>query len=131
VSGDDERPEREKRSWREIDAMRDGTRGPQERGPRGPADKARAAAAAKEYVKSIDGMFSTGQGGADGETLAKAMKAALGTPGLADACRAYRDAVGVPRDEKLLSLFLDSGMPSPRLRRISSSSCRPGSPSER
>lgn len=109
MSGDDERPEREKRSWREIDARRDGAGGSQERGPRGPAERARADAAAKEYIKSIDGMFSAGQGGADGEALAKAMKDALGTAGLADACRAYRDAVGVPRDEKLLSLFLDSG----------------------
>jgi hypothetical protein len=37
------------------------------------------------------------------------MRDARGTDGLADACRAYRDALGVPRDAALLALFLDCG----------------------
>ena len=54
-------------------------------------------------------MFSKNPGGAEGEHLANAMRDARGTPGLADACRAYREAVGVPEDASLLSLFLDAG----------------------
>ena len=53
-------------------------------------------------------MFSKEKGGADGERLAAAMRDALGTPGLADACRAYRDALGPPDHPSLISLFLDS-----------------------
>ena len=39
------------------------------------------------------------------------MREARGTPGLAGACRAYRDALGLPEDLVQLSLFLDSGNP--------------------
>jgi len=35
-----------------------------------------------------------------------------GTAGLADACRAYRDALGLPADASLLSIFLDAGDPA-------------------
>ena len=109
MSGDDDRPEREKRSWREIDAMRDGARGSTERRPRDEAARARADAATREYIRQIDGIFTSDKGGAEGERLAKAMKDALGTPTLAEACREYRDAVGIPGEPKLLSHFLDSG----------------------
>ncbi len=54
-------------------------------------------------------MFSTDQGGVEGKKLARAMRDAHGTPGLADACRAYRDELGPPADPTLVSLFLDSG----------------------
>ena len=37
------------------------------------------------------------------------MRDARGTPGLADACRAYRDAVGLPADARHISCFLDAG----------------------
>ena len=53
----------------------------------------------------------TGKGGAEGERLAREMREARGTPDLAGACRAYRDAVGLPEDPAQLSLFLDSGDP--------------------
>ena len=39
------------------------------------------------------------------------MREARGTPGFAAACRAYRDALGLPEDPAQLSLFLDSGDP--------------------
>jgi hypothetical protein len=106
VSGDDERP-RERRSWREIDQLRDRARSPSERRPRDRAAEQRVAAASKQYVKQLDAMFSGGKGGADGAHLARAVRDAHGTPGLADACRAYRDAVGAPEDPALISLFLD------------------------
>ena len=109
MSGDDERPEREKRSWSEVDRMRGRARTPEDHEPRGRVAKARADAASKEYIKSIDGLFARSAGGAEGEALAKALRAAHGTPQLVDACRAYRAALGMPGDGSLLSLFLDCG----------------------
>jgi hypothetical protein len=107
VSGED----RPKRSWREIDQMRDGTRPRSERRPRGKEAEAQSAEATKEYLKEIDKIFVTSQGGAEGERLAKAMRDAHGTPGLADACRAFREAIGMPSEASLLALFLDTGDP--------------------
>ena len=109
MNGDDER--RERRSWREIDRQRDGARSSEERRPRSAAERERASAATKQYLKQVDGMFSPGKGGSEAASLAKAMRAAHGTPGLAAACRAYREALGVPQDTALLSLFLDCGDP--------------------
>ena len=99
---------RERRSWREIDRMRDGTHR-EERGPRGAADRARADAASKRYRKELENRFATEKGGAEGERLARSMRAAHGSPDLARACRAYRDAVGWPVEAALISLFLDCG----------------------
>jgi hypothetical protein len=107
VSGED----RPKRSWREIDQMRDKARPRSERRPRGKAAEAQAAEATKEYLKEIDKIFAKGQGGAEGERLAKVIRDAHGTPGLPDACRAFLEAVGMPADPSILALFLDSGDP--------------------
>ena len=107
--GDDDRPhEREKKTYSELDRIRREGHSPGDREPRSPVSKARADAAAKQYVKNLDGMFTEAKGGADGEELAKAVRDAHGTPKLAAACRAYRDAVGMPEDGTLLSVFLDS-----------------------
>jgi len=107
---DDESDERPRRSWREIDRMRDGSgHRPEERKPRGKAAEARSRQATQSYLKQIDGLFARDDGGAQGERLARALHEAHGTPGLAEACAAYRDAVGFPRDPELVSLFLDSG----------------------
>jgi hypothetical protein len=111
VSGDDERPERERPSWREVDQRRDRARTRGEREPRGPNERLRSRAATQQYLKQADGLFSKGPGGASGERLARAVRDAHGSPGLAAACRAYREALGLPRDASLLSLFLDSGDP--------------------
>lgn len=109
MSGDDDRPhEREKKSFSELDRIRrEGGQG-DDREPRSAAARTRAKAAAKQYTKRLDGLFSSGQGGKEGTELAKAVRDAHGTPKLAEACRAYRDAVGMPEDGALLSLFLDS-----------------------
>jgi hypothetical protein len=104
---DDERP-RERLSWREIDRRRGSAR-PSQPNPPSAAEKTREGAAAKAYMKQLDGLFVKARGGAEGERLARAMREARGTPGLADACRAYRAAVGLPDDAVQLSLFLDSG----------------------
>jgi hypothetical protein len=104
---DDDRP---RLSWKEIDQRRDGS-GPRNRGegrPRGLAEQARAEEATKEYLKEADKMFSSAQGGAAGEVLAKAVSDAHGTPELVAACAAYRESLGLPNDTSLLSVFLDA-----------------------
>jgi hypothetical protein len=108
VSGDD-RDERPRRSWREIDQARDGTRhGQPDPRPRGAAAEARSRQATRQYLKEADRLFAGGHGGARGEAFAQALRDAHGTPALADTCDAYRDALGYPSDPALASIFLDS-----------------------
>jgi hypothetical protein len=115
VSGGDgerESGERPKRSWAEIDRLRDRPRARRdERAPRGPAATARAQAATKQYLAQLDErLFAKGTpGGAAGARLAEAVRAAQGSAGLTDACRAYLDALGPPADPALLAAFLDTG----------------------
>jgi hypothetical protein len=112
VSGDrdGDREDRPRKSWREIDRQRDlSSHVSEERRPRGAAAEARSRQATREYVKQIDALFSKGKGGEQGERLARAVREAHGTAELAAACAAYRDAVGMPDDPALISLFLDSG----------------------
>ncbi len=106
--GGSDRDERPKRSWREIDRQRDRPRESHERRPRGAAAEARSRAAAKQYLKHLDGMFSGGKGGGEAQRLARAIRDAHGTPELDAACRAYLDAIGIPEQLALLSLFLDA-----------------------
>jgi hypothetical protein len=109
VSGDDRSwAYREKKSFSELDRQRREGGSGSERRPRGKAEEERAATAAKQYLKAADGIFSGG-GKAEIERLAAAMRDALGTPGLADACRAYHETAGLPREAALISLFLDAG----------------------
>jgi hypothetical protein len=106
--GDDERP---RLSWSEIDKRRDrgGRRDERERRPRGAAAEARSRAAAQSYLKKLDAaLFAKGPAGAQGEPLARAVREAHGTPGLADACAAYLAAYGPPRDAALAAFFLDA-----------------------
>ncbi len=103
--------ERPRKSWREIDAGRDRSRPrePSAGRPTGPAAAARATAATKQYLRQLDGaLFSKQEGGAEGERLARAVRAAHGTPGLDAACRAHCEALGVPEDAALVTLFLDA-----------------------
>jgi len=108
---DDDRPswvERDKKSFSELDRMRRERRSGPEPSPQSPAAQARAAQATKQYVKQIEGTFSSGKKERL-EKLAQAMRDARGTPGLADACRAYRNALGLPADARHISCFLDAG----------------------
>jgi hypothetical protein len=112
VGGDDEKPswtERDKLSFSELDRRRRERRDEREPRPRSEKARQRTAQATKQYLKQIDTLFSKDPAGAEGERLAKSMRDAHGTPQLAEACRAYRDALGVPDDPKQISLFLDSG----------------------
>ena len=113
--GDDrDRDDRPRRSWREIDQMRDGSRGrrdPSERRPRSREEAARSAAATKQYLNEADKLFASGKGGHRGEQLARAMHDAHGSEGFSEACSAYLSELGLPTDPKLLSLLLDTGDP--------------------
>lgn len=103
--------ERPRRSWAEIDRLRDRPRARRDAGAaRGPAASARAQAATRQYLGELDRkLFARGaRGGAQGARLADAVRAAQGTPGLADACRAYLDALGAPAEPDLLAAFLDA-----------------------
>lgn len=102
---DDDRP---KRSWRERDASRNRSRHvtPDDRGRGGTGERSRAATEA--YKRKLGLLFSGAPGGAAGEALARAVREAHGTPGLAAACAAYRDALGMPQDVSLLTMFLDA-----------------------
>jgi hypothetical protein len=112
VSGDDDRGERPRRSWSEIDKLRDKarTRG-DERRPRGAAAEARSRAATQQYLEKLgrELFAKPGKGGAAADRLAGAVRAALGTPELHGACRAYLAELGPPADPALLSAFLDTG----------------------
>jgi hypothetical protein len=109
MSGDDRSwVDGEKKSFSELDRQRREGRGDSEHRPRGKQADERAAAAAKQYLKAADGAFSGG-GKAEVARLAAAMRDALGTPDLADSCRAYHEKAGPPNEASLISLFLDSG----------------------
>jgi len=113
VSAGDERDgeDRPKRSWSEIDRLRDRPRARRDEArPRGPAASARARAASQQYLKKLDRQLFAKSGArspAD-EPLAAAVRTALGTPGLDDACRAYLEGMGTPSDPALVSAFLDA-----------------------
>jgi hypothetical protein len=114
VSGrdDDDRGERPKLSWSELDKLRDRPRSrASERGPRGAAAEARARTATKSYLAKLDGqLFAKKRPG--GGKPADAVRDALGTPALTDACRAHLEAVGPPRDAALIAAFLDAVDPA-------------------
>ena len=104
---DEERP---KRSWSEIDRMRDGKVRRDERRPKGKAAEARARSATDQYLKELgDGLFAKGKrGGAAGDALAKTVLDARGSPDFDTHCHAYLDEVGPPGDAVLISAFLDA-----------------------
>jgi len=108
---DDDRGERPKLSWSELDKRRDKPRSrTPERAPRGAAAEARSRSATKAYLAKLDGqLFGKGAaGGSQGASLATAVREALGSPGLTDACRAYLATVGPPREASLIGAFLDA-----------------------
>jgi hypothetical protein len=113
--GDDDRPgwvEREKLSFSELDRRRREGKGAGASGPGGARDRKHSEQDTRQALKEADGLFAQGQGGAAGEQLVRAMRQAHGTPGIVDACRAVRAALGVPDDPSDLALFLDCGDPA-------------------
>jgi hypothetical protein len=109
--GDGERP---KLSWSEIDKRRDKprARADREQRPRGAAAEARARDAAQQYLKQKGGaLFAKHGAGGRGDALAKAVRDAQGTPGFAEACRAFLRELGAPTEASLCSRFLDARDP--------------------
>ena len=111
MSGErDDDGERPKLSWSEIDKRRDRprTRADREQRPRGAAAEARSRAATQQYLKKQGAeLFAKASAGGSKGVLAKAIRDAQGTPGLADACRAYLRELGPPQDPALCARFLD------------------------
>ena len=110
MSGDD-RGDRPRLSWREIDQRRSGSH-PRRDEPRGKAADRDRAQQKDQSLSAANALFSMEKGGKQGEALAKAMRDAHGSGEFEDACRAYADEIGTPNDPSLLSLFLDTGDPS-------------------
>jgi hypothetical protein len=111
MSGDDrDRDERPRLSWSEVDKLRDKARTRRDdSGSRGPASDPRSRAATQSYLKKLDRTLFAGGARRDaGTRLGDAVREALGTPGLADACRAYHAELGAPSDPALLAAFLDA-----------------------
>lgn len=104
----DDREDRPRLSWREIDQRRSGTHTPSDR-PRGRHAEKVHAKQKHEALQAADSLFTMELGGQQGAMLAKAMRDAHGSPELAEACRAYVAEIGTPNDSALLSLLLDSG----------------------
>ena len=108
---DDERGDRPRLSWSEQDKRRGKARSHTgERRPLGAAAEALAAKAAQSYLKKLDQQLFAkgGAGAAVGNKLAGAVRDAVGTPALDDACRAYLAEVGAPATAPLIAAFLDA-----------------------
>ncbi len=111
MSRDDDREDRPRLSWSELDKRRGKPRpSTPERKPRGAAAEALSRSATQSYLKKLDSqLFSkSGKSGAPAAKLAAAVRDALGTPGLDDAARAYLEQVGPPREAALVAAFLDA-----------------------
>lgn len=111
MSRDDDREDRPRPSWSELDKRRGKPRpSTPERKPRGAAAEALSRSATQSYLKKLDSqLFSkTGAGGAPAAKLAAAVRDALGTPDLDAAARAYLDQIGPPREVALVAAFLDA-----------------------
>ena len=63
----------------------------------------------QEALKVADSLFTDERGGQEGKALAAAVSEAHGSSELPAACRAYFDALGVPKTATLASIFLDAG----------------------
>ncbi len=110
---DDERDrsDRPRLSWSELDKRRGKARShTSERRPRGAAAEALAAKAAQSYLKKLDQQLFAKGGASAGAVnkLAGAVRDAVGTLALDDACRAYLAEVGAPGTAPLIGAFLDA-----------------------
>ncbi len=94
----------DKLSFSERDRLRREGRhdSPREQG----VSKAQEERAKQQHRKQLDGLFSSS--GDEAKKLEAAVDKAHGSPGLADACRAYRDAAGYPKTARMIGMFLDS-----------------------
>lgn len=101
MAGDDR-----KLSYSERDRMRRESGGG---GRRNPKQRAADEERSRQALEMADALFTDEKGGQEGKALAEAVRAAHGSPELADACRAYMAQVGPPGSASLASIFLDAG----------------------
>jgi hypothetical protein len=104
--GNDDR----KLSYSERDRMRREGGGGHGGPPRGRRAEAEQAERTRDALVVADSLFAGEKVGSEGKALADAIRAAHGTPDLADACQAYLDAIGPPPTPELASVFLDAGV---------------------
>ncbi len=104
---DDDR-ERERPSWRELDARRDRSRHTREEpgGPRTPKARAESQVAKQAYLRKLDAKLFSGKGSEPARD-AEAVRQARGTRDFSAACDAYTEKHGFPVSADLLLLFLD------------------------
>jgi hypothetical protein len=115
---DDDR-ERERPSWREMDARRDRSRHTREerREPRTPKARAESQAASQAYLKKLDEKLFSGKG-SESSKDAEAVRDARGTRGFPAACDAYVEKHGFPASPDLLLLVLEHDDPDTVLKAI-------------
>jgi len=77
--------------------------------PKGGKAKAEDARKTRDALAAADSLFAGDERGQEAKAHAKTVRDAHGTEGLKAACEAYVEAVGLPRDVELASIFLDAG----------------------
>jgi len=77
--------------------------------PKGARAQAEDAKKTREALAAADSLFAGDERGKEAKAHAKAVRDAHGTPELAAACDAFFEALGIPRDPELASIFLDVG----------------------
>jgi hypothetical protein len=113
ASRDDDRTERERPSWREIDQRRDGSRHVA-RGER-PAARPGSPRAERQRQRALQEahkVFQGKQGTPEHQKLADALQRHFGTKKFTPLVKQYVREYGLPRDWGLLFLFLDFPDPS-------------------
>jgi hypothetical protein len=104
----DDRDERPKLSFSELDRRRRGEKVGRDE-PRGGRAEQEQARVRTQSLHEADSVFSMGKGGAEGKRLANQMRDTHGTTDFLHACRSYCEEIGVPQDPLLLGLLLDTG----------------------
>jgi hypothetical protein len=103
--------DREKLSFSERDRLRKDRAAGHER-PRGRAAQEESRRDTQNALEAADAIFSAERGGEAGDELGDAIRAAHGTPELAEACHVFVTAVGLPKSVDLLQIFIDTADPS-------------------
>jgi hypothetical protein len=111
-SRDDERPPREKLSWREIDQRRDGSRHVSRRErPAARPGSPRAERLRRQALKEAHKVFEGKQGTPEHQKAVQELHRHFGTKKFLTLARQYLKEYGKPRDWALLFLLLD--LPDP------------------
>lgn len=111
ASRDEDRPEREKLSWREIDQRRDGSRHVVREKPRARPGSPRAERLRQQALKEAHKVFEGKQGTAEHQKAVQELHRHFGTKKFQTLTRQYLKEFGPPRDWAVLFLLLD--LPDP------------------